>query len=230
MYAEWVNIFRIGFEDTITSRAQGLPVAATHIEGVTVDDIYGGHRPKMEAALDRLVERIRELKIELQDEMVFNPIEHVLARVKSDESMREKLRRKGLPETTESALTSVYDALGIRIVCAFLSDVYTIRDHIVSDPNVEVIEERDYIRQSKPNGYRSLHLILRSRDGYFAEVQLRTISMDTWAALEHHLQYKKTHVGNQRLIVQELKRCADELAATDLSMQTLRDMILTEES
>ena len=184
----------------------------------------------MEAALDRLVERIKELKIELQDEMVFNSIEHVLARVKSDESMREKLRRKGLPETTESALTSVYDALGIRIVCAFLSDVYTIRDHIVSDPNVEVIEERDYIRQSKPNGYRSLHLILCSRDGYYAEVQLRTISMDTWAALEHHLQYKKTHEGNQRLIVQELKRCADELAATDLSMQTLRDMILSEES
>ena len=67
-------------------------------------------------------------------------------------------------------------------------------------------------------------------EGYYIEIQLRTISMDTWAALEHHLRYKKPHVGNQKLIVQELKRCADELASTDVSMQTIRDMLLAEES
>lgn len=183
----------------------------------------------MEKVLDRLVVRVKDLRASMAAQTEFDPIEHILARVKSDESMREKCRRKGLPETPDSALTKVYDALGIRIVCPFLSDVYAIRDHIASDRDVEVVEERDYIRHAKPNGYRSYHMILRSREGYFAEVQLRTISMDTWAALEHHLRYKKPNVGNQQLIVRELKRCADELASTDVSMQTIRDMLLHEE-
>lgn len=194
-----------------------------------MDDIYGGRQPEMERVLDRLVVRVRELRKSMADQTEFDPIEHILARVKSEESMREKLRRKGLPETPEAALTQVYDALGVRIVCPFLSDVYAIRDHIAQSPDFCVVEERDYILHAKPNGYRSYHMILRSHEGYYAEVQLRTISMDTWAALEHHLQYKKPHVGNQKLIVHELKRCADELASTDVSMQTIRDMLLAEE-
>ena len=193
------------------------------------EDIYGAHRPKMEAVLDGLVAHAKELRASMVRETEFDPIEHISARIKSDQSMREKCRRKGLPETTESALFELHDAIGVRIVCAFLSDVYAVRDHIVSSPDFEVVEERDYIRHAKPNGYRSYHMILRSREGYYAEVQLRTISMDTWAALEHHLHYKKAPEGNQRLIVQELKRCADELASTDVSMQTLRDMILGKE-
>ena len=89
-----------------------------------------------------------------------------------------------------------------------------------------IIKEKDYIRRAKPNGYRSYHMILRTKAGYFAEIQLRTISMDTWAALEHHLKYKKSVGSRAALIEEELKRCADELASTDLSMQTIRDMIL----
>lgn len=193
-----------------------------------MEDIYGTHRARMEATLDHLVSHIRTLREEMLQETGFDPIEHMLARIKSNESMREKLRRKGMPQTAEAALFQLYDALGVRIVCAFLSDVYATRDHIAADPNFEVVEERDYIRHAKPNGYRSYHMIVRSREGYYAEVQIRTISMDTWAALEHHLQYKKPHVRNQRLIVQELKRCADELASTDVSMQTIRDMIMNE--
>lgn len=193
------------------------------------DDIYEGHRPRMEAALNELVVRIMELRASMANEMDFDPIEHILARVKSSASMREKCIRKGLPPTFESATQKVHDALGVRIVCGFLSDVYAIRDYLAADPDFEVIREKDYIRNAKPNGYRSYHMILRTPEGYLAEIQLRTISMDTWAALEHHLQYKKPHMGNQRLIVQEFKRCADELASTDVSMQTLRDMILGEE-
>ncbi len=192
-------------------------------------DIYGEHRARMEATLDLLVSHVKALRQEAAQETEFDPVEHILARVKSDQSMREKCRRKGLPETTESAVHEIHDALGVRIVCGFLSDVYAIRDHIAQDECFEVVDERDYIRHAKPNGYRSYHMILRSKEGYYAEVQLRTISMDTWAALEHHLQYKKSPTHNQRLIVQELKRCADELASTDVSMQTLRDMILGEE-
>ena len=193
-----------------------------------MDDIYGEHRAQMEIVLDRIVLRVKELRLRMTKETDFDPVEHILARIKSDDSMRENCRRKGLPETTESALTKVYDALGVRIVCAFLSDVYALRDHIAASPDFEVVEERDYILNAKPNGYRSYHMILRSQEGYYVEVQLRTISMDTWAALEHHLRYKKPHVRHQKLIVQELKRCADELASTDVSMQTIRDMLLTE--
>ena len=194
-----------------------------------MSDIYGEYRPQMEAMLDRLVGHIKELHESMAAQNAFDPIEHILARVKSDESMREKCRRRGLPETAESALFELHGALGVRIVCAFLSDVYAVRDHLAAWPEFQVVEERDYIRHAKPNGYRSYHMILRSREGFLAEVQLRTISMDTWAALEHHLHYKKKATGNQRLIVRELKRCADELASTDVSMQTLRDMIVNEE-
>ncbi|MBO7674287.1 MAG: GTP pyrophosphokinase family protein [Atopobiaceae bacterium] len=199
------------------------------VEATGAADIYGGERPQMEAALDELVQTIKGLRSTMTVETGFDPIEHILARVKSEESMREKCRRKGLPETSESALHELYDGLGIRVVCSFLSDVYALRDHLASDPSIQVLEERDYIRHAKPNGYRSYHMIVRTHRGYYAEVQLRTISMDTWAALEHHLHYKKRFGGNQKLIVQELKRCADELASTDVSMQTIRDMILSEE-
>lgn len=163
-----------------------------------------------------------------------DPVEHLLSRIKSEDSMREKCRRKGLPETQESALSDIHDAIGIRIVCAFIDDIYTIRDSLEKLPGVSIAEEKDYIKNVKPNGYRSFHMIVKCGDGfsglslsrsYYAEIQLRTISMDTWAALEHHMKYKKNITGNIALIEKELKRCADELAGTDNSMQTLRDMI-----
>ncbi len=191
-----------------------------------MESIYGSHLPQMEAVMEEILNRISVLRKEIQEkEDDADPVEHCLARIKSEESMREKCRRKGLPETTESALEELYDAIGIRIVCAFLSDVYMIKNYLIQFDDVEVIKEKDYIKHAKPNGYRSYHLIIRMQGRYYAEIQLRTISMDTWAALEHHMKYKKNISGNEALIVSELKRCADELASTDVSMQTIRDMI-----
>ena len=187
--------------------------------------IYGDARPGLEAAMQTLLNTITQIRVDMAESMGTDPVEHLLGRIKSEESMREKCRRKGLPETAESALSEIHDAVGIRIVCTFIDDIYTIRDRLVALPYIRLIEEKDYIRQVKPNGYRSLHLILQVEDTYYAEIQLRTISMDTWAAMEHHLKYKKNLNRNTDLIVRELKRCADELASTDESMQTLRDMI-----
>ena len=192
---------------------------------LTDTGIYGSHLPRMEAVKDKLFAVIENTRRELTEKNGMDPAEHVLARIKSEESMREKCRRQGLPETEESALVQIHDAIGLRVVCAFLDDVYAMRDALASADGVEIVQEKDYIRAAKPNGYRSYYMILRL-DGYFAEIQLRTISMDTWAALEHHLTYKKGEPG--ALIRAELKRCADELASTDVSMQTLRDMILNE--
>lgn len=211
---------------------------------MTQKDIYGGQRANLEEVLQILLHRIDALRAQfLEKEDDSDPVEHCLGRVKSDESMREKCRRQNLPETPESALEVLHDAIGIRIVCAFLNDVYMMRDYISGFDDIEIVQEKDYIRHAKPNGYRSLHLLIRvdtknlplpdediRRESYNAEIQLRTISMDTWAALEHHMRYKKKVSGNTSLLASELKRCADELASTDVSMQTLRDMIRAEQS
>lgn len=192
-----------------------------------MESIYGAHRAQLEETKERLLAEIGRIRDGMRAETGMDPVEHTLARIKSEESMREKCRRKGLPETEESALVVVRDAIGVRVVCAFLDDVYEMRDRLAELPFLEFVEEKDYIRHAKPNGYRSLHLIARVDGRYYAEFQLRTISMDTWAALEHHLKYKKSIGGNLDLITAELKRCADELASTDASMQTIRDMIRT---
>lgn len=207
-----------------------LPRAAagheSSAESSAAAGIYGNEYRSLERVLQMLLDRVEELRKELRESNDdSSPIEHCLGRIKSEESMREKCRLQGLPETPESALEKIHDAIGIRIVCAFLNDVYKMRDYIVGFDDIEIIQEKDYIRHAKPNGYRSLHLIIRVEKKYYAEIQLRTISMDTWAALEHHMKYKKTLNGNTDLIVSELKRCADELASTDLTMQTIRDMI-----
>lgn len=191
--------------------------------------IYGSHLPEMERVMNELLSQIEIVRGQISQKTGSDPIEHIRSRIKSEESMRDKCRRKGLPENEHSALRELHDAIGIRVVCSFISDVYQIKDYLTGLKNCVVVEEKDYIRKAKPNGYRSCHLILLYDNSYFVEIQLRTISMDVWAALEHHLRYKKNIQGSIELISSELKRCADELASTDLSMQTIRDMILEDE-
>ncbi len=192
-----------------------------------IESIYGDNLQGLESTMQFLVDEVNVVREKMQKGQDSDPVEHLIYRIKSEESMREKCRRKGFPETVDSALSLIHDAIGIRVVCAFVSDVYTIRDHLVNLENCEIVEEKDYIRHAKPNGYRSYHLILRVNKKYYAEIQLRTISQDTWAALEHHIHYKKEKTADDTLIISELKRCADELASTDISMQTIRDLIMS---
>jgi putative GTP pyrophosphokinase len=160
-----------------------------------------------------------------------DPVEHCKARIKSVDSMKEKLKRRNLPITAESALTQVNDAAGIRVVCTFIDDIYLIVNMLKNQPDIQVVEEKDYIRNPKPNGYRSYHMILQVPlhledrvQNIFCELQIRTIAMDCWASLEHRLKYKK-NIPNQEMIIGELKRCADEIASTDLNFQAIWDMI-----
>ena len=189
----------------------------------TASSIYGGRHEEMKAVMNALVQAVQAGAAAVKAETGTNPVEHLKYRIKAEDSMREKCRRNGLPETPESALQDIRDAIGLRVICTFLDDVYAMRDYLCSRADIEIVNEKDYIRSVKPNGYRSLHLIVK-KDGYFAEIQIRTISMDVWAALEHQIRYKKG-VGNSTLIFDELKRCADELASTDLSMQIIRATI-----
>lgn len=189
------------------------------------DSIYGTHLARIYEIQDELNKQIEELRVKIKEQNGMDSIDHCLSRIKSEESMREKCRRKGLAETTENALFEIKDAIGFRIVCTFVNDVFMVRDYLKARDDYETVEEKDYISHAKPNGYRSYHMILKTKDGYYVEVQIRTISMDTWAALEHHLKYKKDIGESEQLIVKELKRCADELASTDVSMQTIKDLI-----
>ena len=190
-----------------------------------MESIYGSRYSELEETMHIILDEINTVREKTLAHSDIDPIEHITYRIKSEKSMIEKLERKGLPKTTESAMELVHDAVGIRVVCAFLNDVYMIVDHLKNINGCEVTEEKDYIRHAKENGYRSYHLVLRVKNRTYAEVQLRTISQDTWAALEHNIHYKKEKTDMEKLISEELKRCADELASTDLSMQTIRDMI-----
>lgn len=199
------------------------------------ESIYGTYKESMEKIMQTLVEELEKKNNLIFQETGEKGYEHITARLKSDQSMRKKLLARKLPIDTYHALRSLRDSIGLRIICSFRDDVYKMVDELKQMPEVEVIEEKDYIKKAKENGYRSYHMILEMTvpyedvDGnlpgkYYVEIQLRTIAMDTWAALEHKIRYKKD-VANREVIASELKRCADELASCDLSMQTIRDLI-----
>ena len=150
------------------------------------------------------------------------------SRIKTPESMTEKLVKRGFEPTKEAALSVIFDAVGVRAVCAFAEDVYRLVKWLKQQRAISIVTEKDYYEYPKPNGYRSYHILLIMTEeeikGCHAEIQIRTIANDFWATLEHQLKYKKD-IPNEKLIRNELKRCADEIASVDLSMQTIRDII-----
>ena len=181
--------------------------------------------------------RDSETKIRRDLEAIMNDIEedpdyeHINGRIKSAKSTEEKLKRKGFPLDAASALKNLSDIIGIRIVTHFVGDIYLILEGLKKREDWEIIKEKDYIAKPKKNGYRSYHVIMKvpfeggDINSINVEIQLRTIAMDCWAALEHQMRYKKD-IKNTALIADELKRCADEMASTDLTMQTIRDVLI----
>jgi len=198
-------------------------------------DIYGKYGVYLPKILKDLSQRIQEANDRVKQETGQKLFEHFNARVKQAASMEEKCQRKNLPRVPVSALKEIRDAIGIRIVCGFIEDIYQTIEVIRQLEGCEIVLEKDYIRAAKPNGYRSYHLILevetpyedchgQNPGRYFVEIQLRTIAMDSWASLEHQMKYKH-EIKDSKRIVRELKRCADELASCDVTMQTIRNLI-----
>ncbi len=192
---------------------------------------YKESRVLLEGAVIVLTSRLEMMRSYWTANGRRDPISYVTSRVKSEKSMMEKLKRKGLPVTLDAALTEINDAVGIRVVCSYIDDVYRIANVIKDQTDIEIVNEKDYIKNPKPNGYRSYHInivldldLMGEVHKVNAEIQIRTIAMDCWASLEHQLKYKQD-IKNQDMIIKELKRCADEMATTDLNMQTIRDMI-----
>ena len=190
-----------------------------------MENVYGNHYYRLLTFKEELENQISRMEQTLEAFYDTNIIDHVMARLKSDESVLGKCSKKNLDPTPDNIVATIHDVVGIRIICTFVDDTYKVRDAIRDFRGIKVIEEKDYIANAKPNGYRSYHMIVQNEEGYYAEIQIRTISMDTWAALEHDIKYKKDINVNKELITAELKRCADELASTDISMQTIRNMI-----
>ena len=185
----------------------------------------------LEGAIDEIklkLDLIRKNKI-IKNER--DPISYITSRIKTEESMKQKLMRKNIPINLDNALNKVYDAAGIRIICSYVDDVFEMANILKQYDDMEVIKEKDYIKNPKSNGYRSYHLILkvpvnieRNVKKVYVVVQIRTIAMDFWASLEHEMKYKK-NIKSQEMIVNELKRCADESATMDIDMMSIRKMI-----
>ena len=195
-------------------------------------EFYGENLILLEGAISEFLscmDMIRRYEVQLGNR---DPVASSQTRIKSAESMRQKLQRLAFPVTAESAMKNVFDAAGVRLVCPFLQDIDRTAELIRAIPGVQIQTEKDYIRSPKPNGYRSYHMILsmplrflgNSPKTVWLEVQLRTIAMDCWANIEHQLKYKQ-NIPDQALLIQELKRCADEITSIDLSLQTIRDLI-----
>ena len=185
----------------------------------------------LEGVIEEIVARLNVIRKYRKVHNDRDPIQYILSRVKSEKSMKEKLERKGLEISLENALNKIYDAAGIRIICAYINDVYTVLDMLKQFKDLKIIHEKDYIKNPKENGYRSYHIVFEvpldiggELHPVNVEIQIRTIAMDFWSNLEHQMKYKKD-IKNQAMIVSELKSCADEIASTDIKMQAIKNMI-----
>lgn len=162
-----------------------------------------------------------------------NPIDSIHTRLKSLDSIAGKLKRKGLRMTPNAIEQNLSDVAGVRVICSFVDDIYMLADCLVSQDDITLVRVKDYIKNPKDNGYRSLHLIIEvpifldtEKRNMKVEVQLRTIAMEFWANLEHQLRYKKNlSLQLLRSTSRELSECARISAALDRRMQDVKNVI-----
>lgn len=180
-----------------------------------------------ESGIKQITTKFEILEDEFESRHMRNPIETITSRIKDPMSIVEKLQRKGLSLTIDNMVNKLYDIAGIRVTCPFISDVYHVTQMLLQQDDIDLIEMKDYIKNPKPSGYRSLHVIVKV-GVYFSdqkreipvEIQIRTIAMDFWASLEHQLHYKKDYKMPED-ISQELKAIADTITENDRRMQEL---------
>lgn len=182
-------------------------------------------------ALMEVETKFRVLNEELSLEGEANPIDAIESRLKTPESILEKVDRKGIEFSVEAIEGHIDDIAGIRVICSFESDVYLIAESLLRQTDVQLIERIDYIANPKPSGYRSLHLVIAipiflydEKKIMKVEVQLRTMAMDMWASLEHKIAYKKTQPSDPEAMRNNLLECAELSARIDKLMSEARSM------
>lgn len=185
-----------------------------------------------ECALMQIETKLKVLNTEFALQHKRNPFESIKCRLKKPDSIIEKLNRKGVAVSIENIEKNLYDIAGVRVICSFIEDIYLLSDMLINQDDIRVVTIKDYIRNPKKNGYRSLHLIVEipiflsnQKKNMQVEVQFRTIAMDFWASLDHKLKYKKDNLRHPEIIAQELKKCADTITVMDYKMQEIRNML-----
>ncbi len=183
-------------------------------------------------AIREVQTKFEVLDEELSISRVRNPIDRIESRVKSPESIIGKLRRGGYEFSLKSMTENLNDIAGLRIICQYIDDIYTVADMLCKQDDITVIKVKDYIKNPKPNGYRSYHMVVEvpvffSEKKHYVrvEVQFRTIAMDFWASLEHDIKYKK-ELPDPDVLAADLKECADIAYSLDVRMQSIRDKIM----
>lgn len=220
------------------------PVVKTLINSNALDKIEDNMMPLKRlmayyrCAITEVETKFNVLNEEFSLEYDRNPIETIKTRLKSTESIIKKLVRRNFPLTVDSIEANLNDIAGVRVVCSFLEDIYLLADCLLQQDDVKLIQVKDYIKNPKPNGYRSLHLIIEipiflkdERKDMRVEVQLRTIAMDFWASLDHKLSYKKDIPEEEaKLLRQELLECAQISADLDVRMGEIKNRIVNKEN
>ena len=184
-----------------------------------------------DCALSAVRTKLEVLNKEVALKKKRNPFESIKSRLKKPVSIYEKLKHRRIPFSVPNIEEHLTDVAGLRVICSFIDDIYSIRDSLAAQDDVRIIQEKDYIANPKPNGYRSLHLILevpiylmQDKKYMRVELQFRTIAMDFWASVEHKMKYKK-EIRNEASIVEELHYSADLINQLDKRMQQIRDRI-----
>lgn len=186
---------------------------------------------RYEAAIKEVTTKLEILKNDFQIQNGRKSIESIQSRIKKPASILKKMNKKGVETNLETIPRELNDVAGIRVICSFIDDIYMVAEKLASQDDIRVVVIKDYIKNPKPNGYRSYHMIVEvpvffmdAKEIMRVEVQLRTVAMDFWASLEHEMKYKKD-IGESQRIVTELKQCADIIAQTDFKMLQLRKEI-----
>ncbi len=208
-----------------------IPTTATHASLTTVLDTsqkFAVLMNQYNCAMMEVETKLKVLDSEFSLKYSRNPIESISTRLKDPVSILNKLRRKGLDVSLDTLEHKIFDIAGIRVVCDFQDDIYALEQLLTQQDDITVLMRKDYIANPKPNGYRSLHLIVSTpiflttgKKMMNVEVQFRTIAMDFWASVEHKLKYKK-EIQSEEIICAKLKKCASDLALIDQQMQDIR--------
>ena len=224
-----------GTEEKVENETKNLDEYSMYINMLETGKQYMAMMNKYRCAIMEVETKLKVLNTEFSLQYDRNPFESIKSRLKSPVSIMEKLRRKGLPineEVLEQQIEeNLFDVAGLRVICAFQEDIYALSDLLVHQDDIQLLRTKDYIKNPKPNGYRSLHQILEipvflkeGKTFVKVEVQFRTIAMDFWASVDHKLRYKK-NVTNEEEIMEKLRICADSITAIDEEMQKIRNMI-----
>lgn len=180
-----------------------------------------------DSAIHQVETKLEIIDSEFQSRFSRNPIHSISSRLKSPQSITQKLIKKNIPITAESIISNLHDIAGVRVICHYIEDIYLIADFLSMHDDIKILNQKDYIKNPKPSGYRSLHLIITvpvylstGKKIVPVEIQIRTIAMDFWASLEHQLHYKtKSKVPDE--LSNELKVLAETINDTDLRMQNI---------